>query len=86
MLLDKKRIFTLIANVPYTDLIDFLLSRCNLNQRELALVYARAKEGISQEKYAEMIGCSPRNLQRIEDKAFTKIIKNWAELDFLNVL
>lgn len=84
--MDKKRVISIIQKAPYKDLIDFLLDRCNLNAKEHALVYARAKEGLSQEEYAEQVGYSPRNLQRIEEKAFEKVIKNWSSLDFLNMI
>lgn len=80
----KKDVFHIIQTTPYKDLIDFLLDRCNLSRKERDLVYERAKEGLTQEEYAEKIGYSPRNFQRIEDKTFEKIIRNWSEIDFLS--
>jgi len=84
--MDKKRVMYIIQTLPHKDLIDFLLDRCNLNQKEHDLIYARAKECMTQEEYAEQIGYSPRNLIRIENKAFEKVSKNWSELDFLSNL
>lgn len=85
-MMDKKRVEHIIQDTPYRDFVDFLLDRCNLSEKELALIYARAKEEISQEKYAEQIGYSPRYVQIHEDKAYQKIIKNWSQLEFLNYI
>lgn len=85
-MMDKQKVVHILQTAPYADLIEFLLGRCNLSEKERRMINDRAKEEITQEEYAEKIGKSTRYVQIHEDRAYQKIIENWSQLEFLDHL
>jgi predicted DNA-binding protein (UPF0251 family) len=66
-----------IFSIPERDLLQFLLNKVNLTEKELKIIDNCLVKGYTEEYTAEIMEMSRNGVQKIKKKAFDKLIKVW---------
>lgn len=75
--MDKKEIRKILTN-PSKDLIILALNTVNLTDKERQIIEYTEMRGITEERTAEILDISDRNVRYIKEKAFEKLNKAWS--------
>lgn len=68
-----------IFSIPEKDLLQFLLNKVNLTEKELKIIDNCLVKGYTEEYTAEIMEMSRNGIQKIKRKAFDKLIKVWKD-------
>lgn len=68
-----------IFSIPEKDLLQFLLNKVNLTEKELKIIDNCLVKGYTEEYTAEIMEMSRNGIQKIKKKAFDKLIKVWKD-------
>lgn len=66
-----------IFSIPERDLLQFLLNKVNLTEKELKIIDNCLVKGYTEEYTAEIMEMSRNGVQKIKKKAFDKLSKVW---------
>ena len=83
--MDKTEIRKILKN-PSTELVNIALGYVNLTDKERKIIEYVEIKGITEEKTAEILDISTRNLQTIKATAFEKINTVWSYNLFISML
>lgn len=83
--MDKSEIRKILKN-PSTELLSIALNYVNLTERERQIIDYVEIKGKTEEKTAELLGISTRNLQSIKASAFEKMNAVWSYNIFISML
>ena len=75
--MDKTEIRKILKN-PSKDLVNIALSYVNLTDKERQIIEYVEMKGITEERTAEMLDMSDRNVRYLKDSAFEKLNKVWS--------
>lgn len=76
----------LIFSIPEKDLLQFLLNKVNLTDKELKVINNCLVKGYTEEYTAEMMEMSRNGVQNIKKKAYTKLSKVWGNDRIINMI
>lgn len=68
-----------IFSIPERDLLQFLLNKVNLTEKELKIIDNCLVKGYTEEYTAEIMEMSRNGVQKIKKKAFDKLSKVWKD-------
>ena len=83
--MEKSEIRKILKN-PSTELVNIALSYVNLTEKERQIIDLVEIKGKTEEKTAELLGISTRNLQSIKASAFEKMNAVWSYNLFISIL
>lgn len=83
--MDKSEIRKILKN-PSTELVNIALGYVNLTDKERQVIKLVEIEGKTEERSAEIMDISTRNLQTIKATAFEKINAVWSYNLFISML
>ena len=83
--MDKAEIRKILKN-PSTELVNIALGYVNLTEKERKIIEYVEIKGITEERTAEMLDISTRNVQTIKASAFEKINAVWSYNLFVSML
>lgn len=75
-----------IFSIPEKDLLQFLLNKVNLTEKELKIIDNCLVKGYTEEYTAEIMEMSRNGIQKIKKKAFDKLIKVWKDDRIIKLL
>lgn len=75
--MEKSEIRKILKN-PSKDLVNIALSYVNLTEKEKEILEYVEMKGITEEKTAEILDMSDRNVRYIKDSAFDKLNMVWS--------
>lgn len=75
-----------IFNIPEKDLLEFLLNKVNLTDKENEVIKYCLVKGYTEEYTAEIMEMSRNGIQKIKKKAFNKLDKVWCNDRVINIL
>lgn len=76
----------LIFSIPEKDLLQFLLNKVNLTEKELKVINNCLVKGYTEEYTAEIMEMSRNGVQNIKKKAYTKLSKVWCNDRIINMI
>ena len=76
----------LIFDIPEKDLLEFLLSKVNLSEKEQKVINNCLVNGYTEEYTAELMQMSRNGIQKIKYKAFKKLSKVWERSRIVELL
>ena len=83
--MDKSEIRKILKN-PSTELVNIALGYVNLTEKERKIIEYVEIKGITEERTAEILDISTRNVQTIKATAFEKINSVWSYNLFISML
>lgn len=83
--MEKKEIRKILKN-PSTELVKIALSYVNLTDKEKQIIELVEMQGKTEERTAEILDISDRNVRYIKDSAFEKLNKVWSYNLFISIL
>ena len=83
--MDKAEIRKILKN-PSTELVNIALGYVNLTEKERKIIEYVEIKGITEERTAEILDISTRNVQTIKANAFEKINTVWSYNLFVSIL
>lgn len=83
--MEKSEIRKILKN-PSKDLVNIALSYVNLTEKEKEILEYVEMKGITEERTAEIMDISTRNLQTIKASAFEKLSEVWSYNLFISML
>lgn len=83
--MEKSEIRKILKN-PSTELLTIALNYVNLTEKEKQIIDYVEIKGKTEEKTAEILGISTRNLQSIKASAFDKLNRVWSYNLFISIL
>ena len=83
--MDKTEIRKILKN-PSTELVNIALGYVNLTEKERKIIEYVEIKGITEERTAEILDISTRNVQTIKATAFEKINSVWSYNLFISML
>ena len=83
--MDKKEIREILKN-PSTELVKIALSYVNLTDKEKQIIELVEMQGKTEERTAEILDISDRNVRYIKESAFEKLKKVWSYNLFVSIL
>lgn len=83
--MDKSEIRKILKN-PSTELVNIALGYVNLTEKERKIIEYVEIKGITEERTAEILDISTRNVQTIKATAFEKINAVWSYNLFVSML
>ena len=83
--MEKSEIRKILKN-PSTELLTIALNYVNLTEKERQIIDLVEIKGKTEEKTAELLGISTRNLQSIKASAFEKMNVVWSYNIFISML
>jgi DNA-directed RNA polymerase specialized sigma24 family protein len=83
--MEKSEIRKILKN-PSKDLVNIALSYVNLTEKEKEILEYVEMKGITEERTAEILDMSTRNLQTIKASAFEKLSQVWSYNLFISML
>lgn len=75
--MEKSEIRKILKN-PSKDLVNIALGYVNLTEKEKEILEYVEMKGITEERTAEILDISDRNVRYIKDSAFDKLNKVWS--------
>lgn len=75
-----------IFSIPEKDLLQFLLNKVNLTEKELKVIDNCLIKGYTEESTAEIMEISRNGVQNIKKKAYAKLSKVWANDRIINMI
>lgn len=75
--MEKSEIRKILKN-PSMELVNIALSYVNLTEKEKEILEYVEMKGITEERTAEILDMSDRNVRYIKDSAFDKLNKVWS--------
>lgn len=75
-----------IFNIPERDLLEFLLNKVNLTDKEYEVIKYCLLRGYTEEYTAEVMQMSRNGVQKIKKKALDKLDKVWSNERVVNML
>lgn len=75
-----------IFSIPERDLLQFLLNKVNLTEKELKIIDNCLVKGYTEEYTAEIMEMSRNGVQKIKKKAFDKLSKVWDNDRVINMI
>lgn len=75
-----------VFNIPERDLLQFLLNKVNLSDKELKILELCLIKGKTEEQTAEILEMSRNGVQKIKKNAFNKISKVWDNDRIIKIL
>lgn len=75
-----------IFSIPERDLLQFLLNKVNLTEKELKIIDNCLVKGYTEEYTAEIMEMSRNGVQKIKKKAYDKLIKVWQNERIIKLL
>lgn len=75
-----------IFSIPERDLLQFLLNKVNLTEKELKIIDNCLIKGYTEEDTAEIMEMSRNGVQKIKKKAYDKLIKVWQNERIIKLL
>ena len=83
--MEKKEIREILKN-PSTELVKIALSYVNLTDKEKQIIELVEMQGKTEERTAEILDISDRNVRYIKESAFEKLNKVWSYNLFVSIL
>ena len=83
--MEKSEIRKILKN-PNTELVNIALGYVNLTEKERQVIKLVEMEGKTEERTAEIMDISTRNLQAIKASAFEKMSEVWSYNLFISML
>lgn len=83
--MEKSEIRKILKN-PSMELVNIALSYVNLTDKEKEIIKLVEMEGKTEERTAEILDISTRNLQTIKASAFEKLSEVWSYNLFISML
>lgn len=83
--MDKTEIRKILKN-PSKELVNIALSYVNLTDKEKEVLELVEMQGKTEERTAELLDISDRNVRYIKESAFNKLNKVWSYNIFIQIL
>ena len=83
--MEKKEIREILKN-PSAELVKIALSYVNLTDKEKQIIELVEMQGKTEERTAEILDISDRNVRYIKESAFEKLNKVWSYNLFVSIL
>lgn len=75
-----------VFNIPEKDLLQFLLDKVNLSDKELKIINLCLIKGKTEEQTAEILEMSRNGVQKIKKNAYKKLSKVWENDRIIQIL
>lgn len=76
----------MVFKIPERDLLDFILNRINLTNKQKQALDLYYRQGYTEEECAEMMNISRNGFQNIKKSAREMLDKAWANDRLINIL
>lgn len=75
-----------VFSIPERDLLEFMLHKVNLSDKELKVINLCLLQGNTEEQTAEIMQMSRNGIQNIKKKAYNKLRKVWENDRIIKIL